>query len=262
MPTLAGQFRAWLAHPLTQGLDLDAPQTTELRGRIIREKAFLEAIYIDWYRRLGGAFPPGDDPVLEIGSGGGFMREHVEGLITSDLLALPGIDRVIDAQRLPFSAGELRGIAMVNVLHHLPAPRGFLREATRCVRVGGVISMIEPWVTPWSSFVYRRLHHEPFLPEAENWEFPPAGPLSGANGANPWIIFARDRTRFQREYPQWHIRLVRPFMPLRYLLSGGVSMRSLMPWWTSGFWRGAELVLGPLNRWLGMFAHIVLERVP
>src|SRR5262249_31802772 len=38
-------------------------------------------------------------------------------------------------------------------------------QATRCVRSGGVVAMIEPWVTPWSRFVYTRLHHEPFQPE-------------------------------------------------------------------------------------------------
>jgi hypothetical protein len=149
---------------------------------------------------------------------------------------------------------------MVNVLHHLAAPRDFFHEATRCLRVGGVVSMIEPWVTPWSTFVYRRFHHEPFDPLAEHWEFPPAGPLSGANGANPWIMFVRDRTSFEREFPNLRIRLAEPFMPLRYLLSGGVSMRSLMPGWSSTFWQGVEFLLSPLNRWLGMFAHVVLER--
>src|SRR5262244_3270831 len=64
-------------------------------------------------------------------------------------------------------------------------------QATRCVRLGGVVAMIEPWVTPWSRFVYTRLHHEPFQPEAEQWEFPVRRPRSGANGALPYIIFVR-----------------------------------------------------------------------
>jgi SAM-dependent methyltransferase len=260
MPTLATRLRAWAAHPLTQGLDIDAAETSELRRRIIREKPFLEAIYVDWYRLIAAALPPGDGPVLEIGSGGGFMRDFVPGLITSDVIDLPGVDRVIDARSLPLADGALRGIAMVNVLHHLPAPRDFLREATRCVRAGGVVSMIEPWVTPWSKLVYGKLHHEPFQPQAERWEFPAGGPLSAANGANPWIIFVRDRARFEGEFPQWRIRLARPFMPLRYLLSGGVSMRSLLPGWSSGFWRGVEFLLRPWNGQLGMFAHVVLEK--
>lgn len=262
MSTLSARLRSFLSHPLVQGLDLDSPRTTELRRRIIREKPLLESIYVDWYRRIAASLPRGDDPVLEVGSGGGFMRDYIPGLITSDILKLPGIDLVIGARRLPFPDGTLRGITMVNVLHHLSTPRDFLQEATRCVRAGGVVSMIEPWVTPWSGMVYRTLHHEPFEPRAESWEFPPAGPLSGANGANPWIIFVRDRSRFERDFPGWTIRLAQPFMPLCYLLSGGVSMRSLVPGWSSGFWRGIEWLLSPLNSRLGMFAHVVLQRLP
>src|SRR5439155_19313772 len=125
--------------------------------------------------------------------------------------------------------GSLRAIVMTDVFHHLPRSRDFFREATRIVRPGGVMAMIEPWVTPWSKLVYTRLHHEPFRPDATEWEFPSTGPLSGANGALPWIVFHRDRGVFQRDFPQWQIERVDPIMPLRYLLSGGVSMRSLVP---------------------------------
>jgi hypothetical protein len=49
-------------------------------------------------------------------------------------------------------------------------------------------------------------------------------------------------------------------MPFRYLISGGVSMRTLMPAWTFGLWRAVENALAPWSRHLGMFAQIVLER--
>lgn len=146
------------------------------------------------------------------------------------------------------------------VLHHLPQIRLFFREAARCVRTGGVISMIEPWVTPWSRFVYSRLHHEPFQPEAPSWELSTTGPLSGANGALPWMIFARDRLRFQQEFPNWQIELIKPIMPFRYLLSGGVSLRELAPGWTFEFWRQIENALGRWCNLLAMFAQIVLRR--
>src|SRR5437588_13069218 len=87
-----------------------------------------------------------------------------------------------------------------------------------------VLLMIEPWVTLWSRFVYTHLHSEPFDPTAAEWGFPISGPLSGANGALPWIIFARDRTAFETFFPQLVIREVTLMMPLRYLASGGVSM--------------------------------------
>jgi hypothetical protein len=120
--------------------------------------------------------------------------------------------------------------------------------------------MIEPWVSAWSSLVYTRLHHEPFLPAAAAWEFPAGGPLSAANMALPWIIFVRDRAQFDREFPQWRVVSISPFMPFRYIASGGVSMRSLVPAWTFGFWTALERILSPWNEQLGMFARIVLER--
>jgi SAM-dependent methyltransferase len=168
---------------------------------------------------------------------------------------------VLDASRLPFAARSLRGIVMTDVLHHIRQPRSFFTEAARCVRTGGVVAMIEPWVTSWSRFVYTRLHHEPFHPEIQSWELPTRGPLSGANGALPWIIFARDRRQFEREFPEWKIEFIKPIMPFRYLVSGGISLRGLTPGWSFGLWRQIENTLACWSTELAMFAQIVLRRV-
>ena len=249
-----------LAHPLTRGLSIDDPRTTELRPRIIREKPFLRKIYREWYRSIAADIPAGNEPALELGSGAGFMRDFVPNLITSEIFVCPGADMVLDATNLPFRDGSLRAIAMTDVLHHISRPRRFFEEAARCVRVGGSIVAIEPWVTRFSRFVYGRLHHEPFDPAAPDWQFPATGPLSGANGAMPWNIFQRDRAKFESEFPQWRIVSIRPFMPFRYILSGGVSMRALMPGFTFGFWNLLERALDPLRDSLSMFAQITLLR--
>ena len=255
---MAALLRNLLAHPLTRGVDIDDPQTTVLRRRIVRTKPFLRRIYDEWYRLLAADVPAGPGAVLELGSGAGFLDEYVPGLITSEVFVTPGVRVVLDGRRLPFADAALRAIVMSDVLHHIPDARGFFAEATRCVRPGGVVAMVEPWVSAWSRLVYTRLHHEPFRPDADRWDFPTTGPLSGANGALPWVLFARDRDQFRREFPHWHIETIRPFMPLRYLVSGGVSMRSLVPGWTFGLWRGVERALGPRG---AMFAHVVLRRI-
>jgi hypothetical protein len=151
---------------------------------------------------------------------------------------------------------------MVNVLHHIPRPGAFLGEATRCVKPGGLVAMIEPWLTTWSRFVYRYLHHEPLDADALQWQIPQAGPLSGANSAMPWIIFRRDQARLAAEFPEWRLAEVRPLMPFRYLLAGGISMRSLMPTFSFGLWRLVERLLSPLSGRLGMFAKITLIHQP
>ncbi len=167
---------------------------------------------------------------------------------------------VLDGHQLPFANACLRAIAMTDVLHHLPKPREFFREAARTLRPGGVIAMIEPWVTPWSTFIYTKLHHEPFRLNADQWEFPATGPLSGANGALPWIIFHRDRQQFESEFPEFQIEIIRPIMPFRYLLSGGVSLRGLTPAWTFHLWSEIEEALDDQRDRLAMFAIICLRR--
>ena len=258
---IGARLKAWLAHPLTCGLDLDDPRTTQLRRQIIQEKPFLRHIYQEWYTAIAQALPTGDDPVLEVGSGAGFLCEFVPGLITSEMFSCPGISVVLDASQLPFRDGTLRGIVMTDVLHHMPQPRRFFAEMTRCVRPGGVVVMIEPWVSPWSKLIYRRLHHEPFQPEATTWEFPSSGPLSGANGALPWMIFSRDRAQFEQEFPAWHIRAIQLGLPFRYLVSGGVSLRSLTPAATLPFFQWLEHRLQPWMRIWAMFAEIMLVRL-
>lgn len=253
-------LRKLLAHPLTREMDIDDPQVTHLRQRIIQEKPFLQDIYVDWYRQMIAALPPGDASLLELGTGAGFLRRLLPGLITSDVFPCPGIDIVFDGHALPYGDGTLRGILMVNVLHHIGQPQQLLSEAARCLQHGGRMVMLEPWVTPWSHVIYTRLHHEPFDPAAVEWAFPASGPLSDANGALPWIVFQRDRTAFLQAFPAWHIITIRPLMPFRYLLSGGVSLRSLMPGWTTGAWRNLERMLEPWMEQWAMFALIVLER--
>ena len=249
-----------LAHPDTRGLDLDDPRTTALRLAIIQGKPFLRQLYCEWYAEICDALPSGEGPVLELGSGAGFLGESIPGLITSDVFRIPNLSVVLDGRALPFRKASLRGITMTEVFHHIPDVETFLAEATRCVRPGGVMVMIEPWVTPWARFIWGRLHHEPFLPDAEEWTIPPSGPLSGANGALPWIVFERDRELFQERFPEWEISMIRKNLPLRYLLSGGVSMRSLMPGWSFSAWRTFENLFGGWMDRVGTFATIVLKK--
>lgn len=247
-----------LVHPLARNLDIDDPATTRLRRRIISKKPFLRQIYREWYSWIADELRGANGPVLEIGSGAGFLGEHIGGLITSDTFHIPSLSLVMDAFQPPFASGSLGGIAMVNVLHHVCRPAAFFIEAARCVRPGGAIVMVEPWVTGWSRFVFTRLHNEPFDMEAPEWEFTAGGPLSSANSAMPWIIFHRDAERFRREFSFWKVRKIEPFMPAAYLLSGGVSMRTLMPGAAFRPLRAVEKAMFE-KRW-AMFAKIVLER--
>ena len=253
--------KRWLEHPLTRNLSIDDPLTTRLRRDIIFSKPFLKRLYSEWYAMIASKLPDVAGPVVELGSGAGFIKDVIPCTLTTDVLAIEGIDHVLTpGEPLPFHDSTIRAIVMTDVLHHISEPRAFLRDAERILMPGGAIIMIEPWVSSWSRIIYKRLHHEPFNPESATWEFPAEGPLSGANGALPWIMFSRDRHVFENEFPAWKIASVQPMMPFSYLLSGGVSMRALAPGFLYRPARCLDKVLTPFSGSLSMFALIVLEK--
>jgi len=56
-----------LENPLTRDMDLDSPETTARRMKLIRQKPFLRRIYEEWYRSIAADLPPGPGQVLELG---------------------------------------------------------------------------------------------------------------------------------------------------------------------------------------------------
>ena len=257
---MGGWLRDKLALPGAGGCDLDARETTDARMAIIRGKPYLRKLYTEWYHLLiehTREAPSG--PRVEVGSGAGFFKEILPGLVTTEVQRAGAIDAVADAAALPFRAGSLGAVYGVDVLHHFQEPSRFLTGCARVLVPGGYVALIEPWNTPWGRFVWTHFHHEPFDPKA-GWQLPGRAPLSEANGALPWILFHRDRKEFEARHPALEIVQIQPFLPLAYVLSGGVSMRAFLPGWAYGPWRSGERMLGPFNRWLGMFALIVLRR--
>jgi SAM-dependent methyltransferase len=250
-----------LTHPLMRGRSLDDPLTTQVRKKLIRQKKFLEKIYQEWYELISAELITPTTSVLEIGSGAGFLTEFIPNLIQTEIFYLPDMKAILDAGKLPIKNNSLSAIVMSDVFHHLPKTRDFLNEAIRVLPRGGRVVMIEPWVSRWSRWVYPRFHHEPFNPNEKMWEFPSTGPLSGSNQALPWIVFERDRELFEDEFPELLIKKVQPLMPFRYLISGGVSLRSFMPDWSYGFWTRVEKLFTRDTESWAMFALIVIEKV-
>lgn len=251
----------WLKEPQTRDIgDLDDPATTVLHAEIVQKKAFLRRLYVDFYLELRRNVPDYANKVLvELSSGGGFMKEVIGNVITSDILELPHVDKVFSVLEMPFEEQSVDGFLMIDVLHHIVEPRAFFQEALRCLKPSGRIVMIEPANTLWSRFIYKNFHHERFETTA-SWELEKAGPLSEANGAIPWIIFSRDRKIFEDEFPSLRVLEVKNHTPIRYLLSGGLTLRQLVPSFCYPIVKGMEFVLTPLNNVLGMFETIVLEK--
>ncbi|MQA30636.1 MAG: methyltransferase domain-containing protein [Luteitalea sp.] len=227
---LTSWLRDRLAHPLARGLDLDSPEATAVHARLIREKPFLRRLYLQYYREYDAAVrraAPGG-LVLEIGSGAGFYRDLHAGVRSLDLRPGADVDVAGSALALPFRDRTASAILMLNVLHHLPDPRAFFRECSRVLKTGGRVCLIEPYVSPLSRRLTKPLHHEPW-DEHGGWSLPSSGPMTGANMALPSIVFVRDRATYDAEFPELPVDRLRPHTIALYLLSGGVSMRSLVP---------------------------------
>lgn len=252
----------WLRIPETMRIEnLDDPATALLHAEIIQKKAFLKRLYIDFYRQLEKAVSDPEKKVLvELGSGGGFIKEVISNVITSDLLELPHVDRVFSAVSMPFENDSVDAFVMIDVLHHMADPGAFLEEAGRCLRDSGKIVMIEPANTPWSRFIYKNFHHELF-DTTDQWKLERERPLSVANGALPWIIFSRDREQFDKAFPCLRIVRMYSHTPLLYLLSGGLTLRQLVPSFSYPVFKLLERVLSPFNSLLGMFQTIELQKV-
>ena len=252
----------FLKLPETKNItDLDHPSATLLHAQIIQRKSFLKKIYTDFYNQFKKSVTslPAPRVLIELGSGGGFIKEVVPDAVTTEIMLLPNVDIQCSALHLPFRTNSVDGFFLLDVLHHVPDPGLFFEEILRCLKPDGKTVMIEPANTLWSRWVYRNFHHEPFDPQA-GWSLAQAGPLSQANIALPWIIFYRDRKVFENRFPRLEITRIKIHTPFRYLVSGGLSFKQLMPSFTYPIFQGLEKILSPLNKHLGMFMSIELRK--
>jgi len=239
--------------------NLDDPQATVLHSQIIKKKVFLRELYTDFYKIFEKSIGPNVSRMVELGSGGGFIKEIIPAVVTSDIMKVPNVDRVFSAEQMPFESGSVDAFFMIDVLHHIKRPKFFFAEAQRCLKNGGKIVMIEPANTIWYRLVVKNFHHEMFDTTA-GWEMDKTRPLSDANGALAWIIFQRDRKVFEAQFPNLKIKSIGFHTPLRYILSGGLTYRQLLPSFMYGFVNFLEICLRPFNKWIGMFETIVLEK--
>ncbi|MGK5086075.1 class I SAM-dependent methyltransferase [Bdellovibrionota bacterium FG-2] len=211
--------------------DLDDPNRVDELRRLIETKGFLKRFYAEVYAKYAQCLRncPSEGLVLELGSGASFVKKLIPETITSDTIAYAGIDQIVDATQMPFADQSLRAIFMMNVFHHIPDAASFLAEASRCLKKGGRIFILDQHVSPLSKLVFQNAHHEPFDPTASDWKFASSGPLSGANGALAWIVFRRDYKIFESKYPDFKLLQYSPHTPSRYWISGGLKSWALAP---------------------------------
>lgn len=235
----------------------------EAQRRMIREKPLIRRCYDIWYTNLLGDADsvPGvqDLSIVELGSGSSYIKELRPSVITSDIA--PGVaDMVIDGRELPFPDGRVAALLLTHVFHHIPDVHSFFREALRVLAPGGVISMVECTHSPFARFFFGHIHPEPFNDQAREWTFPSQGRMLDSNQALSWIVFERDRGRFEELYPEFSIER-RFYLPwFSYLMSGGVNLKSAVPASLTGLAAKLDAVLRPFDSMFAIHWHITLRK--
>jgi SAM-dependent methyltransferase len=85
---------------------------------------------------------------LYIGGAGSIVR----GYINVDLVSLPGVDVVADAQRLPFAGGLFQRVECDAVLEHVSCPEEVVREIDRVLVPGGFAHIVTPFCHPYHAY--------------------------------------------------------------------------------------------------------------
>lgn len=226
-------------------------------------KPVLRRLYREYYRRIEASLPPDARRIVELGSGSGNIKSDFPAVISTDLVACDWLDAVLDAHAMPFPNGQIDAFVAVDVLHHLARPLRFFCEAERCLRFGGRILLVDPYISPMSFVIFKLLHHEPVDLTADLFADPEA---AGSLGKDPWdanqaaatILFWKHRARFERRFPRLRI-LTREAFDWVWPLTGGFSHPALVPerWaeWLCriGRWRLA-------NRLSAFHSFIVIEK--
>lgn len=210
---------------------IDDPDRLAQLESVIASKPGLRQFYRDTYSRFVDCAMRSlvDGRVVELGSGGGFLKEFFPAVMTTDVIPYESVDCVVDATDMPFNSESVSTFLMLNVFHHIPNVVAFLGEVERTLVPGGRVLIVDQYPGVVSRWILKFIHHEAFDERTERWDFPSDGPLSGANGALPWIVFERDLDRFQREFVSLQVERYEPHTPFWYWLAGGLKSWSLLP---------------------------------
>lgn len=244
-------------------IDFDSPETTLKAVEIMRTKKCLHDVYAEIYHHmmaLNNKYLSGNQKILELGSGGGFLKDLYPQIITSDVKPVNNVDQIIDARELPFDDCVLDAIFGVHVLHHIPDVTAFFKEADRVLPAGGGIVMVEPYWSPLAKYTYKNIHPEPFDELSPDWKLAESGPMSGSNQALSYILLKRDKDKFQKLFPQFELVYHRPFGFIRYIATGGIWLDQKLPDFAFPVLKGFEYIISPLMPLVGLHHYFVLKK--
>ncbi len=243
------------------GLKPGSPEFFAVQKSLILNRPLLKRCYDDWYRRLleDVRSAPAKGAILELGSGGSYLKDLEPGIITSDVVS-DVADKVIDARELPFGDASLRALLLTHVFHHIPDVSAFFKEAERTLIPGGVISMIEVAHSPFARFFFKNFHHEPYEDHRREWAFSQSDSMMDSNQALSWMVLQRDRSQFDAAFPSLVLEKFETMPWFTYLASGGVTAKYMIPKFMNPLFIGADWILRPVEPLFSLHCHIRIRK--
>jgi SAM-dependent methyltransferase len=254
-----------LRDPLLDNMDVDGVNRLALHRKMLEKKRMLREVFTEFhylFRNLEEKFLTGEGVKVELGAGISPMRDSYPDVLATDIIDAPHLDKVVNAEEMDFENQSVKVIYGQNCFHHFPHPDRFFKELDRVLVPGGGAILLEPHYGPIASFLYKRLFQtEGYDKTFQSWETPVAGPMNGANQALSYIVFIRDKELYEKKYPSLEIvHQVTVGNYLKYLLSGGLNFRQILPDSFAGVIGLLEMALFPLNRWIALHHVIVLRK--
>jgi SAM-dependent methyltransferase len=184
-------------------------------------KPVIRALYGHYHQLMASHCVPGK--VVEIGAGCGNLKASNRSVVSMDIVNSNWVNLVGDAEQLPFADQCLDNIVMLDVLHHIRFPLRFLAEASRTLRPGGRLVILEPGITPISNIFYSALHPEPVDMSADLFSATPQSSQDpfDSNQAIPTLLFSRAMAATCAAVPQLTLTHQEWLGLASYPLSGG-----------------------------------------
>ena len=246
-------------------IDTQAQEQLLRHRRVWEEKPILRRVYSEEFFARLIKFRKAGGLSVEVGAGPGFFKQFAPDILSTDLIWCPWLDAIADAQKLPFRDSSVANVFGLDMLHHLATPMTFLGEVSRVLMPGGRLILVEPWITPFSYFIFRFMHQERCDLSETPWRANPNGANKMAfdgNQAIPYLLFGpKRRATTLGSLPALKIVALEPFCLFAYLLSGGFKPMNLLPESLYGAVAKFERATSPLwRRVAALRALLVLEK--
>jgi len=254
-----------LRDPVLDGIDVDGIDRLNIHRTILEKKRMLRVLFVEFhhlFRNLENRYLTGNGIKVELGAGVSPMRDTYPEVLATDIVAASHLDKIINAECMEFADSSVKVVYGQNCFHHFPHPELFFQELDRVLVPGGGAILLEPYYGFFASMVYKRLFQtEGFDKLEKSWETPMEGPMNGANQALSYIIFVRDRKLFESKFPDLEIVYEKTTGNyFKYLLSGGLNFRQLLPDVFTGLITVVEKLVSPFNKWIALHHVVVIKK--